>query len=108
MFTSSSSSPLMTLCWLEGQTEKLRKSRLFLLFLGMNIIQYEQEGGIWIGEPIYTNLLRKYSMENSKPAIVPMGSSETFMKSTDLDEQFDPLVSVCNWKSVISLCHYKT
>ena len=28
-------------------------------------------------------------MENSKPAKIPMDPSETFMKSTDLEERFD-------------------
>ena len=41
--------------------------------LGMNLLQE----------------LKKYGMENSKPAKIPMDPSETFMKSTELDERFD-------------------
>ena len=57
----------------------------------MNILLHDDEKGeIWIGQPIYTeNLWKKYGMENSKPAKMPMDPSETFMKSTDLDERFD-------------------
>ena len=59
-------------------------------FLGMNILHEDEKGEIWIGQPIYTeNLLKKYGMENSKPAKILMDPSETFMKSTDLDERFD-------------------
>ncbi len=59
-------------------------------FLGMNIFHNDENGEIWIGQPIYTeNLLKKYGMENSNPAKIPMDPSETFMKSTDLDERFD-------------------
>ena len=56
----------------------------------MNLLQEDEKGEIWIGQPIYTeNLLKKYGMENSKPAKISMDPSETFMKSTDLDERFD-------------------
>ncbi len=59
-------------------------------FLGMNILHNDEKGEVWIGQPIYTeNLLKKYGMENSNPAKIPMDPSETFMKSTDLDERFD-------------------
>ena len=75
----------------------------------MSIIHNENEGKIWIGQLIYTeNLLRKFSLESCKPAKVPMDPSETFKKSTDLDEQFDEHFYRCNWKSDISVCHYET
>ena len=37
-------------------------------FLGMQVLQDQKTGDIWIGQPIYTeNLLRKFHMQDSKP-----------------------------------------
>ena len=56
----------------------------------MNILHDDEKVEIWIGQAIYTsNLLKKYGMENSKLSNIPVDPSETFMKSTNLDERLD-------------------
>ena len=56
-------------------------------FLGMNILQDEKTGNIWIGQPAYVeSILKKFGMNNSKPVSTPIDPNTKLIKATD-DEQ---------------------
>ena len=45
-------------------------------FLGMKILQDEQTGNVWIGQPAYVeSVLKKFGMDNSKPVSTPIDPS---------------------------------
>lgn len=59
-------------------------------FLGVKI-EYFSAGRIWIGQPSYTrNLLKKFSMENSKPVATPVEIGSKLIKSNETDKLVDP------------------
>ena len=56
-------------------------------FLGMNILQDEKTGNVWIGQPAYVeSILNKFGMNNSKPVSTPIDPNTKLIKPTD-DEQ---------------------
>ena len=43
-------------------------------FLGVNIVQNQKEGNIWIGQPAFTEgIMQKFGMENAKAVNAPFG-----------------------------------
>ena len=53
-------------------------------FLGLKVVQDEESGDIWIGQPAYTeNLLKKFGMDTSKQVSTPVDTSTKFAE----DEQ---------------------
>lgn len=58
-------------------------------FLGVKIEYFDQKK-IWIGQPAYTrNLLRKCSMETSKPVGTPIENGRKLVKSSETDTLVD-------------------
>ena len=58
-------------------------------FLGKKIIQYENTGEVWIGQPAYTeNLLQKFEMDQAKPVGTPVDSMK-LVKAAEDDKQID-------------------
>ena len=55
--------------------------------LGMKVVQNSENKFIWIGQPAYTeNLLKKFSMQNSKPTSMPVDVNTKLGPATDQDE----------------------
>ena len=53
-------------------------------FLGMQILQDQKTGDIWMGQPNYTeNLLKKCNMQDSKPVSTPADASQKLVKAAD-------------------------
>ena len=56
-------------------------------FLGMQVVQDQQTGDTWIGQPNYIeNLLRNLCMQDSKPVSTPADASQKLIKATDDEE----------------------
>ena len=59
-------------------------------FLGMKIVQNDQTGEVWMGQPLYTeNLLQKFGMENAKPVSTPVDSNSKLVKATEDEDRID-------------------
>ena len=59
-------------------------------FLGMKILQDEQTGNVWIGQPAYVeSVLKKFGMDNSKPVSTPIDPSTKLTKATDDEQSVD-------------------
>ena len=59
-------------------------------FLGVNIKQNSETGKTWIGQPEYTKaMLKKFGMENCKPANTPIASETKLLKATDDSKRVD-------------------
>ena len=59
-------------------------------FLGMKILQDEQTGNVWIGQPVYVeSVLKKFGMDNSKPVSTPIDPSTKLTKATDDEQSVD-------------------
>ena len=62
-------------------------------FLGMNILQDEKTGNVWIGQPAYVeSILKKFGMDNSKPVSTPIDPSTKLTKATDDEQSIDQLL----------------
>lgn len=58
-------------------------------FLGVNINQ-NQDGDVWIGQPVYTQtILEKFGMNNAKPVSTPADASTKLVKATDDSDEVD-------------------
>ena len=58
-------------------------------FLGVNINQ-NQNGDVWIGQPVYTQtILEKFGMNNAKPVNTPADASTKLVKATDDSDEVD-------------------
>lgn len=58
-------------------------------FLGKKIIQYENTGEVWIGQPAYTeSLLQKFGMDQAKPVGTPVDGMK-LVKAAEDDKQID-------------------
>ena len=56
-------------------------------FLGMQVVQDQQTGDTWIGQPNYIeNLLRNLCMQDSKPVSTPADASQKLVKATEEEE----------------------
>jgi len=59
-------------------------------FLGVSVKQASETGRTWIGQPGYTEaVLKKFGMENCKPANAPIASGTKLLKATDDSERVD-------------------
>ena len=59
-------------------------------FLGMKVIQNEETGEVWIGQPAYTeSLLQKFGMEKAKPVSTPVDTSVKLVKATEDEDCVD-------------------
>ena len=59
-------------------------------FLGMKIIQNEETGSVWIGQPAYTeSLLQKFEMDMARPVATPVDTGTKLLKTVDNDECID-------------------
>ena len=59
-------------------------------FLGMKILQDDQSGDVWIGQPAYTeSFLKKFGMFESKPVSTPVDTRTKLLKATDEDQCVD-------------------
>lgn len=59
-------------------------------FLGMKIIQDEETGKVWIGQPAYTeSFLQKFEMDMAKPVATPVDTSTKLLKTMDNNEYVD-------------------
>lgn len=59
-------------------------------FLGMKIVQNDQTGEVWVGQPAYTeSLLQKFGMENAKPVNTPVDTSTKLVKATEDEDSVD-------------------
>ena len=57
-------------------------------FLGMNVLQDEKNGNVWIGQPAYVeNILKKFGM--NKPVSTPIDPSTKLTKATDDEQSID-------------------
>ena len=55
-------------------------------FLGMTVVQDEEQKSVWIGQPAYTeNLLKKFGMHDCKPVSTPMDIGSKLVIATDED-----------------------
>ena len=55
----------------------------------MNITK-NQNGGVWIGQPVYTqDILEKFGMSNAKPVSTPVDTSMKLVKATDDSDEVD-------------------
>ncbi len=53
-------------------------------FLGITVVQDEEKGCTWIGQPAYTeSLLKKFSMQDCKPVGTPVDVNTKLVKATD-------------------------
>ena len=77
-------------------------------FLGMQVVQDQKTGDVWIGQPNYTeNLLRKHHMQDSKPVSTPADASQKLVKATDGEEcinqqQYQSIIGSLMYLSVTS------
>jgi len=59
-------------------------------FLGVSVKQASETGRTWIGQPGYTEaMLKKFGVENCKPANTPIVSWTKLLKATDDSERMD-------------------
>ena len=59
-------------------------------FLGVKILQDEQTGNVWIGQPAYVeSVLKKFGMDNSKPVSTPIDPSTKLTKATEDEQSVD-------------------
>ena len=58
-------------------------------FLGTKILQDEKSGNIWIGQPVYTNNLKRFGMQDCKAVSTPVDTSTKLVKATSDDECID-------------------
>ena len=76
-------------------------------FLGVNVRQNFKTGKIWIGQSSYAQaVLKKFGMENCKPAATPVATGTKLLKATEDSEIFDAtlyqsavgmLLYLCGW-----------
>ena len=60
-------------------------------FLGVRVIQNEEDGSIWMGQPLYTdNVLRKFKMDQAKPIKTPVNISEKLVQADEESDIVDP------------------
>ena len=77
-------------------------------FLGMQVMQDQKTGDIWIGQPKYTeNLLRKFGMQDSKPVSTPADASQILIKAADGEQcinqqQYQSIIGSLMYLSVSS------
>ena len=58
--------------------------------LGVTVDQKTNPGGIWIGQPGYTErVLQKFNMEDAKPVLTPVNTSVKLTKAEENCETFD-------------------
>ena len=59
-------------------------------FLGMSIVQNEENKTVWIGQPAYTkNVLKKFGMQDCTPVNTPVDVGSKLETTTDEDEYAD-------------------
>lgn len=59
-------------------------------FLGVSVVQKEDTGDVWLGQPSYTDkILETYNMSNCKPISTPVDPAAVLTKKTEESEQFD-------------------
>ena len=59
-------------------------------FFGVKIIQDEEDGKVWIGQPAYAeSILQKFSMENAKPVSTPVDTGTKLVKATEESDSVD-------------------
>ena len=52
-------------------------------FLGIKVVQDEETGNIWIGQPAYTDaLLKRFGMDQAKPVSTPVSTGIKFVIAT--------------------------
>ena len=80
-------------------------------FVGMKVIQNEETGEVWIGQPAYTeSILQKFGMEKAKPVSAPVDTSVKLVKATEDEECVNQsfYVPVGSWKITIPVCWNET
>ena len=74
-------------------------------FLGMTVVQDEEQKSVWIGQPSYTeSFLHEFGMQDCKPVSTPVDASSKLAIATDKDECVDRQVSVWYWKPDVPTC----
>ena len=59
-------------------------------FLGMKVIQDQESGEVWIGQPAYAkSILQKFDMENAKTVNTPVDTSTKLTKGVEGSEKVD-------------------
>ncbi len=59
-------------------------------FLGVQVIQDDKDGKVWIGQPIFTeSVLKKYGMEEAKPIKTPVNVNSKLVKASEESESAD-------------------
>jgi hypothetical protein len=77
-------------------------------FLGVQVVQDQKTGDIWIGQPNYTeNLLRKLGMQDSKPVSTPADASQKLVRAAEGEEyinqqQYQSIIGSLMYLSVSS------
>ena len=62
-------------------------------FLGIKVVQDEETGNVWIGQPAYAEtLLKKFGMDQAKPVSTPVSTGIKFVNATEDDECVDQQV----------------
>lgn len=72
-------------------------------FLGVNVKQNSDSTEIWIGQPSYTQtVLKKFGLENCKPAATPVAQGTKLLKASEDSELFDATL----YKSAVGMLLY--
>ena len=62
-------------------------------FLGIKVVQDEETGNVWIGQPAYAEtILKKFGMDQAKPVSTPVSTGIKFVNATEDDECIDQQV----------------
>jgi hypothetical protein len=59
-------------------------------FLGMKVVQDQETGQVWMGQPTYTQtLLERFEMQNANPVATPVDVSNKLIHATEEEDQVD-------------------
>ncbi len=73
--------------------QEIRCEECWENFLGINNVQDESSGDVWVGQPAYTDkVIRKYGMQDAKCVSTPVDPSNKLVKAEDGEESFDQSV----------------
>ena len=73
-----------------GERFRVKDMGEFHYFLGVNVKQNLETGKIWIGQSFYAQtVLKKFGLENCKPAATPVATGTKLLKATEDSEFVD-------------------